>query len=82
MKLKVKVVCANDDDMDYYEPVYWQQVWFTIPGNVEETCNYRVCDLCNCPEDAVLARDLVSAHDYLDILELGKQVEIHLIYDW
>lgn len=74
MKLKVKVVCSSDDDMAYYESGYWEAVFFTIPGNVEETCNYRVNNLCDCPEDAIIPRDLISAYEYLEILELGMQL--------
>ena len=36
--------------------------------------NYWVHDLYECPEDAILGRDLFSANDYIEALELGMKL--------
>ena len=35
---------------------------------------YRVCDLDECPEDAILGRDLFSAWEFIETLELGMKL--------
>lgn len=37
---------------------------------------YSVCDLTDCPEDAVIFRDLTSAYDIVELIKFG----IHLKY--
>lgn len=36
--------------------------------------NFRVHDLCECPEDAIIGRDLFSGYDFIKALELGIQL--------
>ena len=66
MKLHVKV----SEECDRWGDVYRQKV---ICAEVPDV-NYSVCDLCDCPEDAIIYRDLVSAYDYIDILKLGMRL--------
>lgn len=35
---------------------------------------YRVSNLCECPEDAIIGRDLVSAYEWLDAVRLGMEL--------
>lgn len=39
-----------------------------------EVAGYYVHDLWDCPEDAVIYRDLVSAHQWLDFINEGIQL--------
>lgn len=67
MKLFVKIV----EEYDNYNG---------LPDYQEVTCekepeiSYSVCNLWECPEDAIIGRSLVSADEYLDILELGMKL--------
>lgn len=36
--------------------------------------HYYVCDLTDCPEDAVVYRDLFSAYEYVDALNKGIEI--------
>lgn len=66
MKLHVKI----SEECDRWGDVYRQKVICAEAPDV----NYSVCDLCDCPEDAIIYRDLVSAYDYIDILKLGMRL--------
>ena len=35
---------------------------------------YRVSNLCECPEDAIIGRDLVGAYEWLDAVRLGMEL--------
>lgn len=35
---------------------------------------YRVSNLCECPEDAIIGRDLISAYEWLDAVRLGMEL--------
>lgn len=35
---------------------------------------YSVCNLYECPEDAIIVRDLVSAYDIIRFIELGMRL--------
>ena len=35
---------------------------------------YSVCNLTDCPEDAIIARDLVSAEDIIDWIKYGMNL--------
>lgn len=35
---------------------------------------FSVCDLSDCPEDAIIGRSLFDANDYIDTLHLGMQL--------
>lgn len=65
----------------YYEGITYEQV------NDEEKALFRVCNLNECPEDAIIGRDLFDAHDYLKAvrygIELAKQGydEVEYVYD-
>ena len=32
---------------------------------------FRVCDLCECPEDAIIGRDLFTAYDFIEAIKFG-----------
>ena len=66
MKLHVKI----SEECDRWGDVFHQKVVCTEVPDV----NYSVRDLCDCPEDAIIHRDLVSAYDYIDILKLGMRL--------
>lgn len=36
--------------------------------------HYSVSNLCKCPEDAIIDRDLVSADEIVDFIELGMRL--------
>ena len=36
--------------------------------------HYSVYNMCDCPEDAMIGRDLFSAEDYVDALKLGMKL--------
>lgn len=66
MKLHVKIF----EDCDRWGDVFSQDVVCAEVLDVK----YSVCDLCDCPEAAIIYRDLVSAYDYIDILKLGMRL--------
>jgi hypothetical protein len=56
---------------DEYEGVTSQKVW---SDNPEEKVCFRVCNLCECPEDAIIGRDLFDANDFIRAVELGFRI--------
>ena len=63
--LKVKL----EEYIDEYGDCYGQELW-----SEDENIHYRVSDLCECPEDATINRDLVSAYEIVDFIELGLKL--------
>ena len=45
-----------------------QKVW---SDNEDEKIKLRVSDLNECPEDAIIGRDLFDAEDFIRLLKLG-----------
>lgn len=55
------------------------EAYYDLSQDVYDSDNgkyiYGVYDMaCNCPEDAVIYRDLVSAHQWLDIVNYGIEL--------
>lgn len=48
-----------------------QKVW---SDNVDEKVKYYVYDLDECPEDAIIGRDLFDARDFIRVLQLGLAI--------
>ena len=59
---------AEDVDEYYY---CRQKVW---SENEDEKIQFFVQDLCECPEDAIIGRDLFSGHDFIEALRLGMKL--------
>lgn len=45
-----------------------QKVW---SDNEDEKIYFRVYDLCECPEDAIIGRDLFDGNDFIRAIEIG-----------
>ena len=71
-QLNVKVTTRFED---YDTPTY-QRVWSDEDSRVK----YSVHNLWDCPEDACIHRDLVSAYDWLEAVQLGMRLA-HEGYD-
>lgn len=63
MDLNVTVTSYRDD---YEDRIECQTVESEVPG-----VKFRVSNLCEYPEDAIIGRDLFNAYDYLDAVQLG-----------
>lgn len=63
--LKLKLIEKIGDYGEYHS----QELWFE-----DENVHYSVCDLWECPEDATIDRDLVSAYEIVDFIELGMKL--------
>ena len=63
--LKLKLI----EKIDNYDECYFQKLW----SEDEEVC-YSVSNLCECPEDAIITRDLVSAEEIAGFIELGMRL--------
>ena len=66
MKLYVKIF----EDYDNWGNFIGEEV----TCEAEPDVRYSVYDLTDCPEDAVVGRDLVSVSEYLNILRLGMRL--------
>ena len=64
MKIKATIYYHNDP----YEGVTWQEV--EIKNKEEFSCH----NLDECPEDAIIGRDLFDANDYLNAVEFGMKL--------
>ena len=63
--LKLKLMEKIDD----YEGCRFQALW-----SEDEEVHYSVSNLCECPEDATIDRDLVSADEIVDFIKLGMRL--------
>ena len=63
--LKLKLIEKIDD----YDECYFQKLW-----SEDEKIQYSVSNLCECPEDATINRDLVSANEIVNFIELGMKL--------
>lgn len=61
--LNVNIMTRFEDDDT---PVY-QRVW----SDDEPCIRYSVRNLCDCPRDACIHRDLIDAYEWLEAVELG-----------
>ena len=61
LNVKVATRFMDEDTPDY------QRVW----SDDEPRIQYSVSNLWDCPEDACIHRDLVSAYEWLDAVQLG-----------
>lgn len=66
--MKLNVVIAEQEDKDYGDGVPRCQ---SVTSENEPSISYWVSNLNDCPEDAIIPRDLFSAEDYIKALELG-----------
>lgn len=63
--LKLKLIEKIDD----YEGCHFQELW-----SEDEEVHYSVSNLWQCPEDATIDRDLVSAYEIVNFIELGMKL--------
>jgi len=61
LNVKVATHFVDDDTPDY------QHVW----SDEDPRIQYCVSNLWDCPEDACIHRDLVSAYEWLEAVQLG-----------
>lgn len=62
--------CINTRDK-YEELVVSQELY---SDNKDVDIYYRVYNLCECPEDATINRDLFSAESFVETLKLGMEL--------
>lgn len=61
----------------HYEDNYGIEVGHVIQNDTKEDgieVEFRAYDLCECPEDATLNRDLFNGYEYISALELGMKL--------
>lgn len=63
--LKLKLM----EKIDSYDECYFQELW-----SEDEKIHYSVSNLWECPEDAIINRDLVSADEIVDFIELDMKL--------
>ena len=52
----------------------WTEYSQRVTSPVDPRIHYRVNNLNECPEDAIIGRDLVSAYEWLDAVRLGMEL--------
>lgn len=52
----------------------WTEYSQRVTSPVDPRIHYHVNNLDECPEDAIIGRDLVSAYEWLDAVRLGMQL--------
>lgn len=52
----------------------WTEYSQRVTSPVDPRIHYYVNNLNECPEDAILGRDLVSAYEWLDAVRLGMEL--------
>lgn len=70
--MKLNIVIAEEEDQDYGGGAPRFQ---KLSCEQEPKVFYSVCNLNECPEDAIIVRDLFSAEDYINTLKLGMQLQ-------
>lgn len=68
-KSKKPLVLDYSESKDYYEDIRGQELYNEI-----EKINFSVYNLADCPEDAIIGRDLFTADDYIDALCKGMEL--------
>lgn len=66
-------------DEDYYGHEYRHEIQ-NITEDPDATVYFKAYDMCECPEDAMLNRDLFNGDDYIRTIELGMKLA-NLGYD-
>ena len=72
METKKMIIKNYPDKYHGDDYIYRQEV---IDAETGKTI-YSVQDLTDCPEDAIICRDLVSAYDFVDFVKLGIRLGI------
>lgn len=57
-------------DEDYYGHEYCHEIQ-SVTKDPDVTVYFKAYDMCECPEDAMLNRDLFNGDDYIEAIELG-----------
>ena len=65
---KMKKILKLYVEKDYFDDITYEQL------NNEEKCLFSVCNLNECPEDAIIGRDLFDADDYLKAVRYGIEL--------
>ena len=68
-KSKKPLVLDYSESKDNYEDVRGQELYNEI-----EKIDFSVYNLADCPEDAIIGRDLFTADDYIDALHKGMEL--------
>lgn len=68
-KSKKPLVLDYSESKDDYEDVRGQELYNEI-----EKIDFSVYNLADCPEDAIIGRDLFTADDYIDALHKGMEL--------
>lgn len=68
-KSKKPLVLDYSESKDDYEDIRGQELYNEI-----EKINFSVYNLADCPEDAIIGRDLFTADDYIDALHKGMEL--------
>lgn len=58
-----------EEEYEYDTIIRYQEIF-----NNEEHIRYSVCNLNECPEDAIIGRDLFDVDDYIKALKLGIEL--------
>lgn len=66
MEKRLKVFLGDNKDWEYHR----QEVWCDDCDRMR----YTVYDMCDCPEDATIDRDLFSGHEYIKAIMLGIEL--------
>lgn len=66
--MKYKFIITEKEDYDYCA-VGYQEI-----SNEEGKRLFSVCNLTECPEDAIIGRDLFDAEDYIRAVRFGMEL--------
>lgn len=66
-------------DKDYYGHEFYHEIQ-NVTEDPDVTVYFKAYDMCECPEDAMLNRDLFNGDDYIEAIELGMLLS-NLGYD-
>ena len=68
LNIKEYVIKFSDNERYDYRR---QEVW---SDNRDEKVSFSVYDMSECPEDAIIGRDLFDAHDFIKAVKLGFKI--------
>lgn len=57
-------------DEDYYGHEFCHEIQ-NVTKDPDISVHFKAYDMCECPEDAMLNRDLFNGDDYIEAIELG-----------
>ena len=66
----MKKFIINFSDNENYD-CHEQRVWY---DNEDQDVYLSVYDLCECPEDAMIGRDLFDGKDFINAIKLGFNI--------